>query len=76
MRLLLMKPTTDYPQNPHLVPAVRKKVVAIKGHSAFGFSSMKVETMARFQMDVLIFVINNRLSTSAIRTRRRLAAAR
>lgn len=37
----------------------RKKVVAIEGDSAFGFSAMEVETMARFQMDVLIFVMNN-----------------
>lgn len=37
----------------------RKKIVAIKGDSAFGFSAMEVETMARYQMDVLIFVMNN-----------------
>lgn len=36
-----------------------KKVVAIEGDSAFGFSGMEVETMARFQMDILIFVMNN-----------------
>jgi 2-hydroxyacyl-CoA lyase 1 len=37
----------------------RKKIVAIEGDSAFGFSAMEVETMARYKMDVLIFVINN-----------------
>ncbi len=37
----------------------RKKIVAIEGDSAFGFSAMEVETMARYQMDVLIFVMNN-----------------
>lgn len=37
----------------------RKKVVAIEGDSAFGFTGMEIETMARFQMDILIFVINN-----------------
>ncbi|KAH9845754.1 Thiamine pyrophosphate enzyme (TPP) [Teratosphaeria destructans] len=37
----------------------RKKVVAIEGDSAFGFSAMEVETMARYEMDILIFVINN-----------------
>lgn len=37
----------------------RKKIVAIEGDSAFGFSGMEVETMARFNMDVLIFVMNN-----------------
>ncbi|KAF2174176.1 hypothetical protein M409DRAFT_62298 [Zasmidium cellare ATCC 36951] len=36
-----------------------KKIVAIEGDSAFGFSGMEVETMARFQMDILIFVMNN-----------------
>jgi 2-hydroxyacyl-CoA lyase 1 len=37
----------------------RKKIVAIEGDSAFGFSAMEVETMARYGMDVLIFVFNN-----------------
>lgn len=37
----------------------RKKIVAIVGDSAFGFSGMEVETMARYGMDVLIFVMNN-----------------
>lgn len=37
----------------------RKKIVAIEGDSAFGFSGMEVETMARMGMDILIFVINN-----------------
>lgn len=40
-------------------PAPCKKIVAIEGDSAFGFSGMEVETMARMGMDVLIFVINN-----------------
>lgn len=37
----------------------RKKIVCIEGDSAFGFSGMEVETMARYDMDVLIFVMNN-----------------
>lgn len=37
----------------------KKKIVCIEGDSAFGFSGMEVETMARFNMDVLIFVMNN-----------------
>lgn len=37
----------------------RKKIVCLEGDSAFGFSGMEVETMARYNMDVLIFVINN-----------------
>jgi 2-hydroxyacyl-CoA lyase 1 len=40
-------------------PARRKKIVALEGDSAFGFSGMEVETMARYGMDVLIFVMNN-----------------
>ena len=36
-----------------------KKIIAIEGDSAFGFSAMEIETMARYGMDVLIFVINN-----------------
>lgn len=40
-------------------PARNKKIVALEGDSAFGFSAMEVETMARYSMDVLIFVINN-----------------
>lgn len=40
-------------------PPGKKKVVAIEGDSAFGFSGMEVETMARMGMDILIFVINN-----------------
>lgn len=36
-----------------------KKVVCLEGDSAFGFSLAEVETMSRFGMDILIFVINN-----------------
>ncbi|KAL3418630.1 benzaldehyde lyase [Phlyctema vagabunda] len=36
-----------------------KKIVCLEGDSAFGFSLPEVETMARYGMDVLIFVINN-----------------
>jgi 2-hydroxyacyl-CoA lyase 1 len=37
----------------------RKKIVCLEGDSAFGFSLAEVETMARYGMDVLIFVMNN-----------------
>lgn len=40
-------------------PPGRKKIIALEGDSAFGFSAMEIETMARYQMDVLIFVMNN-----------------
>jgi 2-hydroxyacyl-CoA lyase 1 len=36
-----------------------KKVVCLEGDSAFGFSLAEVETMARYRMDIPIFVINN-----------------
>ncbi|KAI4088801.1 MAG: hypothetical protein LQ344_005854 [Seirophora lacunosa] len=39
--------------------ASKKRIVCLEGDSAFGFSAMEVETMARYGMDVLIFVINN-----------------
>lgn len=37
----------------------KKKIVCLEGDSAFGFSMPEVETMARYGMDILIFVINN-----------------
>jgi 2-hydroxyacyl-CoA lyase 1 len=40
-------------------PLGRKKIIALEGDSAFGFSGMEVETMARNNMDILIFVMNN-----------------
>ena len=39
--------------------APRKKIVAFEGDSAFGFSAMEIETMARYNMDILMFVLNN-----------------
>ena len=40
-------------------PERTKKIVALEGDSAFGFSGMEIETMARQGMDVLIFIMNN-----------------
>ena len=40
-------------------PCLRKKIVALEGDSAFGFSAMEIETMSRYNMDILIFVLNN-----------------
>ena len=37
----------------------KKKIIAIEGDSAFGFSGMEVETMSRYRMPILIFIINN-----------------
>lgn len=36
-----------------------KKIVALEGDSAFGFSAMEVETLARQRIPALIFVVNN-----------------
>ncbi|KAF2240456.1 hypothetical protein BU26DRAFT_497746 [Trematosphaeria pertusa] len=36
-----------------------KKIVCLEGDSAFGFSMPEVETMARYNMSPLIFVVNN-----------------
>ena len=36
-----------------------KRVVCLFGDSAFGFSGMEIETMSRYKMPVLIFVMNN-----------------
>ncbi|KAM0696110.1 hypothetical protein Q7P36_004593 [Cladosporium allicinum] len=37
----------------------RKKIVCIEGDSAFGFSGMEIETMARYQMPILVYIMNN-----------------
>ncbi|KAF7594960.1 hypothetical protein BBP40_007768 [Aspergillus hancockii] len=36
-----------------------KKIVALEGDSAFGFSAMEIETLARYRIPALIYVINN-----------------
>ena len=36
-----------------------RKIVAVMGDSAFGFSGMDLETAARYKMPLIIFVINN-----------------
>ncbi|GAB7355310.1 hypothetical protein MBLNU459_g5844t1 [Dothideomycetes sp. NU459] len=45
-----------YNNDPNVKP---RKIVCLEGDSAFGFSMAEVETMARYDMDILIFVINN-----------------
>ncbi|PGH26815.1 hypothetical protein AJ80_01581 [Polytolypa hystricis UAMH7299] len=42
-----------------LGPNKQKKIVALEGDSAFGFSAMEVETLARQRIPALIFVMNN-----------------
>lgn len=41
------------------LPNPTKKIVALEGDSAFGFSGMEIETMARHRMDIVIIVMNN-----------------
>ncbi|KAK7508561.1 hypothetical protein BaRGS_00000127 [Batillaria attramentaria] len=36
-----------------------KRVVCIEGDSAFGFSGMEIETLARYQLPVVIIIFNN-----------------
>lgn len=36
-----------------------KRVVCVEGDSAFGFSGMEVETMFRYQLPIIILVVNN-----------------
>ena len=36
-----------------------KRIVAVEGDAAFGFSGMEVETMCRYQMPITVVVINN-----------------
>ncbi|KAL8819694.1 MAG: hypothetical protein Q9191_007679 [Dirinaria sp. TL-2023a] len=51
-------PTAEAASGPSETPR-RKKVVALEGDSAFGFSAMEAETMSRYGMDILVFVMNN-----------------
>ncbi|CAL00522.1 uncharacterized protein An16g07490 [Aspergillus niger] len=37
----------------------QKKIVAFEGDSAFGFSAMEIETLARYRIPALIYVVNN-----------------
>lgn len=37
----------------------KRKIICLEGDSAFGFSMAEVETMSRYRMDILIFVLNN-----------------
>ncbi|XP_059828349.1 2-hydroxyacyl-CoA lyase 1 isoform X2 [Hypanus sabinus] len=37
----------------------RQRVVCIEGDSAFGFSGMEVETMCRYNLPIIIIVVNN-----------------
>jgi len=50
----------NLPEPGHDTPsASKKKIICLEGDSAFGFSMAEVETMARYKLDILIFVINN-----------------
>lgn len=43
----------------HAYRGGKRKILCLEGDSAFGFSAMELETLARYGIDVLIFVINN-----------------
>ena len=56
------QPGPAYGEPPHqgeLLAGQKKRVVCLMGDSAFGFSGMEIETMARHKIPVLIFVMNN-----------------
>lgn len=36
-----------------------KRVICVEGDSAFGFSGMEIETMIRYQLPVIIVIVNN-----------------
>ncbi|XP_011497473.1 PREDICTED: 2-hydroxyacyl-CoA lyase 1 [Ceratosolen solmsi marchali] len=36
-----------------------KRVICVEGDSAFGFSGMEIETMFRYELPIIIFIINN-----------------
>lgn len=55
----LPEPQAGSSSTPVLGAPKRKKIIAIEGDSAFGFSAMEIETMARYHMDIIIVVINN-----------------
>lgn len=52
-------PSPEGASGPSTSKPRKKKIVCFEGDSAFGFSLPEVETMARYNMDILIFVINN-----------------
>lgn len=41
------------------LPTRTKKIIALEGDSALGFSGMEIETMARHRMDIVVIVMNN-----------------
>ena len=49
----------NLPSSPTSAMPQPKKIVALEGDSAFGFSGMEVETLARHRIPALIFVVNN-----------------
>lgn len=36
-----------------------KKVICVEGDSAFGFSGMEIETMVRYNLPIVIVIVNN-----------------
>ncbi|PWW76868.1 Thiamine diphosphate-binding protein [Tuber magnatum] len=40
-------------------PSIRKRIISLEGDSALGFSLPEIETMSRYRLPIIIFVINN-----------------
>ncbi|KIX02691.1 uncharacterized protein Z518_08633 [Rhinocladiella mackenziei CBS 650.93] len=49
----------EYDTNLQKPVSKKKKIIALEGDSALGFSGMEIETMARHKMDVMVVVMNN-----------------
>ena len=47
------------PTERHLIESGGRRIVCLMGDSAFGFSGMEIETLARLKMPALIFIMNN-----------------
>ncbi|KAG0128099.1 putative 2-hydroxyphytanoyl-CoA lyase [Tuber indicum] len=40
-------------------PSVKKRIISLEGDSALGFSLPEIETMSRYRLPIIIFVMNN-----------------
>ena len=45
--------------SPSSPPIIRKRIISIEGDSALGFSLPEIETMSRYRLPIIIFVIND-----------------
>ena len=40
-------------------PLIGRQVVCVEGDSAFGFSGLEVETIARYKLPIVLIIVNN-----------------